>query len=881
MVQVIGLCILCVQVEGFVLVMVIIVEQIQVSGFISVLDVFCFMIQNGGEIQSQQFFSGVDFLFGVQQVDLCGFGFNYILVLVNGCCIVDFLMFFQGCSNFIDVFNILIGMIEWIEVLIGSVLVIYGLDVIVGVVNFIFKKWVDGIMVDVCMGMISEGGGELFDMSIVSGFDVGCFSVVYSLELQLQILLWVYECEQQDFILDVLIDSVCVVCCVYLCIDWNDDYLDLGQVICDVLVGQNNGSIYYVECVCYGFYCGSDCLIGYGMILSKCCGVNGYVLLNYVFDNGVSWFVDVQMGYYDIVLMCDVIQWGCMVVDGNEDGYFYNQVIDQVEFWQCQFLFEEMGGLCNGMICSMQKIFSVIIGFKGSLNGVWDYEVLLSYLQYQLLICWLQIVVVKVNVLFFGEQFGEYIDDDDNVFLIFNVDLVCFYCLLSCVEYDLIVVCMIYMLKLCIDIVVLMLINGELFELLGGKVGFVVIVEFGNQFYVFNFDLLVMQYYYYSWKDFDGYGSCNCWVIVVELCLLLYDMFNVSVVGCYDQYCYLGNSIGKVIWSGGIEWCLIDMLLVCGFYGMVFCVLDLYYVYVGLGNDEISNNDYYICQLDQVDDCLDYEEDLICMCEGNCRFDLEISMLWSVGFVWLLVIGLDLLVDWFDIDMCDQVQDMDVGIILCDEVVCCLGGVDLILLICVDVIVWVICISDGCLYGVYVNLINIVCEIICGIDVGLCYCLLMFIGDFIFSGNYIWVKMYDFQQFDGDVVEDQFVVNSGFDILCIKISVSIIWEKDVWLVIVYGLCLGRLFIYDSYDQSFDLDSGDSLWIGVIYCYNVLVQYCFDDYVCLLLLVVNVGNKMLFKDVIYILYLYYDVFWFDIVGCMINLQYIYKFGGMLL
>ncbi|KAG1188002.1 hypothetical protein G6F35_014342 [Rhizopus arrhizus] len=136
------------------------------------------MTQNGGETQSQQSSSGADFSPGAQQVDLRGLGPNHTLVLVNGRRIADFPMPFKGRSNFTDVSNIPLGMIERIEVLTGSASAIYGSDAIAGVVNFILKKKADGTTIDTRMGTTSEGGGESFDMSLASGFSRGNFNAV-------------------------------------------------------------------------------------------------------------------------------------------------------------------------------------------------------------------------------------------------------------------------------------------------------------------------------------------------------------------------------------------------------------------------------------------------------------------------------------------------------------------------------------------------------------------------------------------------------------------------------------------------------------------------------------------------------------------------------
>jgi outer membrane receptor protein involved in Fe transport len=873
-VQVTGSRIPRAQVEGPAPITVINAEQIRSSGFTSVPDVLRAMTQNGGETQSQQSSNGADFSPGAQQVDLRGLGPNHTLVLVNGRRIADFPMPFKGRSNFTDVSNIPLGMIERIEVLTGSASAIYGSDAIAGVVNFILKKKADGTTVDLRMGTTTDGGGESFDMSIASGFSHGGFNAVYSVELQSQTPLWAYQRGIQDSTQDGPTEGSRIGRRAYLRTDYNDDYLDPGVATCDALAAQNQGSTYHAYRPRYGYYCGSDASIGYGTILNKRRGANGYASLSYDFDNGQQWFADVQLGYHTLSLMRDVTSWGRMDANGDESGYFNNEATGGIEFWQRQFSPEEMGGLRNAMVRSTQRTFSVTTGIKGNLAGNWDYEAALSHSQYQSRISWAQIVAARANDLFLGPQLGE----DDEGFPIYNADPSRLYRPLTRAEYDSIAARSTYTPKSRTETAAFTLTNSELFGLPGGDAGFAATVEVGQQAYSLNPDPLATQYYYYSWKDSDGKGSRNRWATAAELRLPLHETVNLSVAGRYDQYRYSGHTIGKATWSGGLEWRPIDSLLVRGSYGTAFRAPDLHYVFAGPGNDETSAEDLYTCRLEEASDCADYERDLVRSRTGNRQLDPETSTSWSAGFVWSPAIGLDLSVDWFDIDMRNQVQDMDVRTILANEANCRLGSADIRSPTCVDALGRITRTADGRLYGVRVEPINVAREFTSGIDVGLRYRLQTGIGDFILNGTHTWVKQHDFQRFAGDVSEDQFAVNSGFDIPRTKTSLSVTWEKAAWSATVYGSRLGKLPTSDSYDQVFDWDSGDSPYVKATYRYNASVQYRFDDHSRLSLSVVNVFNKMPPKDLTYTAYPYYDVSWFDSVGRMINLQYTHKFGG---
>ncbi|MBA8889258.1 outer membrane receptor protein involved in Fe transport [Dokdonella fugitiva] len=873
------------QIEGPAPITVITAAEIKANGFTTVPDVLRAMTQNGGETQSQQSASGADFSPGAQQVDLRGLGPNHTLVLVNGRRIADFPMPFKGRSNFTDISSIPIGMIDRIEVLTGSASAIYGSDAISGVVNFILKKHIDGTILDVRAGTTTEGGGSSFDASIVSGFEHGDFSGVYSLELTSQNPLWAYDRDIQDSTLDAPTESARAPRRAYLRTDDTDTYLDPGRAACDALASQNHDSTYYAsrpgwgpydpELDDYGpgYYCGSDKAIGYGTILSKRRGINGYASLSYAFGNGSEWFADIQAGHHTVDIFRDVTSWSYMAPDGNEEGYFSNQATGGVEFWQRQFSPEEMGGLNRGMIETTQRTFGITTGFKGTFGESWNYEASLSHSRYEATISWPQIVAARANALFLGEQLGV----DEDGLPIFDADPSRLYTPLTRAEYDSIAARTVYHPESETSTAAFTASTIDLFALPGGDAGFSGTVELGQQSYDLNPDPLATQYYYYSWRDSDGHGSRNRWATAGELRMPVLDSLDLSVAGRYDQYRFSGRSVGKATWSTGLEWRPIDSLLVRGSYGTAFRAPDLHYVYAGVGNDETSGIDYYNCLRDQAEDCEEYSEGLIRTREGNRKLDPETSKSWTAGFVWSPLDGVDLSLDWFDIDMRNQVQDMSVDSILRDEASCRLGTLDIDSPTCVDALARITRSSNGSLYGIYVNPINVARETTSGVDLSAHYRFDTTIGRFTLSANHTWVRRHDFQQYAGDRVEDEFALNSGFDIPRTKTSASVTWEKDAWSATLHGERLGRLPNGWSYDQVWE-DGDPGPTIAPTYRFNASAQYTFGDHARLSLAVTNLFNKMPPRDPTYTAYPYYDISWFDAVGRTVYVQYTQKFGG---
>ncbi|TYT27562.1 TonB-dependent receptor [Luteimonas viscosa] len=881
-VQVTGSRIPRAQVEGPAPITVITSEQIQAGGFTSVPDVMQSLTQNGGQTQSQQSAGAADFSPGAQQVDLRALGPNHTLVLVNGRRIADFPLPFGGRSNFTDVSSLPLGMIDRIEVLTGSASAIYGSDAISGVVNFILKKQADGLTVDYRFGQTERGDAENFRLNVSGGFSRGGLNAVLGMEYRNQRPLWGFDRAQQDSTFDAPSASSRLPQRNFLRTDWWDDYLDPGQDTCDSLSHLNEGSIGYHERARYGWFCGSDRSVAYRTVISDREGVNAYGSLSYAFANGSEWFADLQAGRHELSLFRAPRSWSLMMPDGNEEGYFYNQATDQIEYWQRQFTLEEMGGLRSGMVNTVQRTFGVTTGFKGTLWSDWDYEAALSHSQYRSEISWPQIVAARANDLFLGPQLpGEY-EWRGVAYPIFDADPTRLYTPLTRAEYDGIFAHTTYRPESETQTLAFTLTRTDLFELPGGGAGFAATAELGHQSYDLNPDPLATQYYYYSWKDSDGQGSRDRWALASELRMPVLERLDLSLAGRFDQYRFAGRDPNRFTWSAGLEWRPLDSLLVRGSYGTAFRAPDLHYVFSGPGNDETSVDDYWRCAVEEpdesIDDCSYSGEGIIRSRAGNRDLEPETSDSWTAGMVWSPAPWFDLSVDWFDIDMRDQVQDLRVSEVMLNERDCRLGTIDIGSPLCVDTLARITRLDDGSLYGVHVNPINVARETTSGIDVSANLRWDTRAGIFRLNGGYTRVHAHDIQVYPDEPVVDMFAINSGYDIPRTKASLRLSWEREAWSASVQGRRLGRLPNDDSYYEIWSPEDGTDAWIPATYRYNANLQYAFDEHARLSLTVVNLFDKAPPYDPTYTGYPYYDISWFDTEGRSFYLQYTHKFGG---
>ena len=877
-VQVTGSRIPRAQVEGPAPIIMIFADDIRAAGYTSVPEVMQSLTQNGGETQSQQSAGGADFSPGAQQVDLRGLGPNHTLVLVNGRRIADFPMPFGGRSNFTDISSIPLGMIDRIEVLTGSASAIYGSDAISGVVNFILKKEADGTTVDYRYGWNDQGGGASHVLNLSSGFSRDAFTAVAGLEYRNQKPLWGFERDQQDSSFDAPNPTrYGYPARNFLITDWYDDYIDPGEATCEGLSGLNDGTMQYANRRNYGNYCGSDRAVAYRTMISERKGVNTYASLSYMFDNGGEWFADVQAGRHEVSLFRAPRSWSLMMPDGNEEGYFYNQSTEQVEYWQRQFTLEEMGGLENGMVNTVQKTFSLTTGYKGVLGEDWDYEVALSDSQYKASISWPQIIAANANALFLGPQLGV----DEDGFPIFDADYSRMYTPLTRAEYDSIFAYTNYRPESASQTLSFTLTQGDLFQLPGGAAGFAATAELGHQDYDLKPDPLATQYYYYSWKDSEGKGGRNRAALASELRMPVLDSLNLSLAGRYDLYRFAGRTVGKPTWSAGMEWLPTDSLLVRGSYGTAFRAPDLHYVYSGPGNDETSVPDYYRCAMEEpdedLDDCSYSDEGIIRSRAGNRDLDPETSDSWTAGLVWSPSTNIDVSLDYFAIDMRDQVQDLRAGEVMRNEFECRTGVQPISSPLCIDTLARITRLQDGGIYGVHVNPINIARERTSGVDLSANYRLDTGIGTFRLSGNHTWVRTHEIQVYPDEPVVDMFAVNSGYDIPRVKSSARVSWEREAWSASLQGRRLGRLPNGWSYDEVWE-DGDPGPWIEATYRYNANLQYQVNDRAQLSLTVTNLFDKAPPIDPTYTSYPYYDISWFDTQGRSFYLEFTWKFGG---
>jgi len=848
-------------------------DAIRANGYTSVPEMLAALPQNSGATQSPQSGSSADFTPGAQQVDLRGLGPNHTLVLVNGRRIADFPLPYIGRSNFTDISNIPVSLIERTEVLSGAASAIYGSDAIAGVINFKMKEKLDGITLDYRHGRTEHGGAMSHLVTATAGWSSGRFNIAGGIEYLDQRLLWAFDRPIQDSTLDNPVTTLARR--TFLRVDENVDYIAPPAGACAALAHLNMGSIRQYNRPRYGEFCGSQESIAYGTIVPSRKGFNSFGTMSYELSDNAKLFADFQLGISKVRLMYDVTSWAFEQSSSSSDNYFYNSYTDQLEDWSRQFTPEETGGFQMQRI--KQTTYSITPGIRGTFGGAWNYELSFNYSRYQSVVRWPQIINSKAQKLFLGDRLGI---DPGSGYPIYNANPTRLYTALTPAEYAGISADTVYRPYSWTSNAQVTLSNGELFQLPAGPVGFAAVAEYGKQGYNLRPDPLALTDYYFSWKDSDGSGKRSHAAIGGELRVPVLSFITLTGAGRYDTFSFADRNVGKFTYNGGIEVRPTNSLLFRAAYGTAFRAPDLHYLFTGPGNIESGVTDYYACRQDDpsagVSDCEDYENGIVVNRTGNRNLKPETGKSLTAGIVFSPSPRLHISVDYFRITLDNQVTDLSIDQLARDEADCRPDGdgktkLDPGSSTCQDAIARIRRFASGSRMGeieaIRINPINVSRERTSGIDFAFRGTLPTGIGDFTLSLAHSHVFKHTYQQYPGDPIDNKLAFDSGFYTPRDKSSGSISWAHGGLKLTVSGTRLGKLPNYD-----------EDAYLKASTLFNASVVYDFTDHLRGSLTVRNLLDTKPVKDDTWSSYPYYNTAWFDSVGRSVFLQLTYKIGG---
>lgn len=838
---------------------------IKAGGYASIPDVLKSVTQNSGATLSEQDFGGGIMTPGASQVDLRGLGPNHTLVMVNGHRVADFPMPFNGLSNFADVSNIPVSMVEKIEVLSGSASAIYGSDAVAGVMNFTLKDKADGTSASYKYGITEQGDGQSHLATLSTGFNTDKFKLVFGAEYYKKDPIWQFDRAIQDSKADAPTpESRNAVLNFYRSADF------ATAANCNAVKHLAGGSIVLFTDTDGDVYCGSQKAISYGTITSDKSSFNTYTSMKYDLNDKTSFYTNLQAGKAETKLMNDVNYWRYQDAAGNAIR-FYNEDpdTDGRDRWRRIFTPEEAGGLDKFMTSNKSTTISLNGGIKGEIPANWTYDLGFNYSKYDSTISSVQTIADKANTFFLGAQTGV----TSSGLPIFNAPLSNFYRALTPAQWDSItdrVITKAYSQTHGISLVAG---KDKLFTLPAGDVSVALVGEVDEQSYSVRPDEKAKDFgYYYAYAATSGEGSRSHRALGAEFKVPLLDKLEASLASRYDSYSFGDNDIGKVTYNAGLEYRPIKSLLVRAAYGTGFRAPDLHYVFANLDLFHPTVTDYYNCRVYEAGNCSDYADlDILKHREGSTKLRPETSKSYNIGFVYQPTRNFDFSVDYFNVAMRDQVQDLSTDQLLRDEADCRLGVTDSGKPVnassptCIDALKRVFRDSNGDITHVYINPINVAREDTDGLDISVNYTLPVSYGKYRFSINHTEVFNHTSVQYVGDAEVDQLAVDSGYTIPSQKTTASVTFEKGPYAFTLTGKRLGKLQNY-----------AEDAWTGESYLFNANVNWKVNDKTEVSFSVNNLLDTNPKKDPTWTGYPYYNSKWFDSIGRAYFIEVSHKF-----
>ncbi|MBN8888395.1 MAG: TonB-dependent receptor [Rudaea sp.] len=864
------------QLEGPAPIVAITADEIRDNGFGSAYEIMTALTQNLGSVENNTNTNG--FSPGAIGVDLRGLGPNHTLVLINGRRIADYPQSYLGDSNFTDISNIPVSLIDRVEILSGSASAVYGSDAISGVINFILKQKANGTTLNLRIGDTQHGGAETHRLQFSSGWSSERVDAVVGLEFYHQAPLWGFQRDYTDSRLDSPVPTYASP--VFARIDANGNYIDPGAATCAALSSLDHGSVFYAYRPNVGHYCGSNQDVGYGTLTNGRKMANLFASVSWHLRPDLDFFVDLLAGTSHQESYNTPLQWqNSEPLNGDSAPVpFYNLATGRIEQWQRRyFTIEENGGFEAGKIRNIGNTYSVNTGLKGTLPGTdWSFEALFGHAQNRLKSKWPALVSAEAQAFYLGPSLGI---DPASGYRIYDAPISRLYTPLTVAQFRSITRDSIDRDFSRAENFSATLTNPELLQLPSGPAGFAAVAEYGNQYYGLKPDPLSLDGSYYGLHNTGAVGSRDHAGIGAEFKVPLLRGLDLSSAARYDRYNYAATSSGRFTWSLGLEYRPVESLLLRGSLSTGFRAPDLAFLFAGASGSSSSGIDYYLCGKLQptvpLGSCSYNYVSFNGRSHGSTDLRNETSTSLTWGFVYSPWHGFDLSADYYRIRLKNEVLYESSDMILRQEAQCRLGGLDPNSALCRQVISQVVRnpasdrASPEQITSVLVLPINAAADRTSGIDVKAHYRIETDrAGRFDFDLAYTYVATHTLQQFPGDEPIDELHDLYDYVIPRDKASYSAAWARGRFTATLYGYRLGGL-----------PDWAGTRRLSPTFVYNASLNFRYSPATTFTLLVDNLFDSPPRRSGDWSYYPYYPNRWFSPLGRQILLEVDHRFGGV--
>jgi iron complex outermembrane receptor protein len=665
-------------------------QQIQARGFNSVSEVLQNSVFATGAIAGGPQGSG-QFAQGAQTISLYGLNPEYTLTLIDGKPITQFGQLYNGASNFDNLSNIPISMIDHIDIIPGGSSSIYGSNAIAGVVNIVTKQHMDGAEILVRTGNYQNDGGANQRISMSFGHDYGKWNVLGSLEFDNTSPMWA---SQVPFIQRNPTNAPVAQVVDYGTPATNPSGAPIGLLSapdgCAALHGLFHGTTAPAPPPAgqTGTFCGSP--YGYSdstTIQNATRTYSGMLKVRYDLNDSVRFYSDVLAGYqiqrFNPGPSFDGV--AALAYPGNNIEDPNGNILAPLR----NFSPEEVGGYGNWMFSQSDFMYQADIGANGTL-GDWDWDIYYLRSGDRTLTNSPSFMTAPVNA-YWSSVLGPVLGVDANTgYNIYNPNWSKFYSPVTRQQYASLVQNIGGSTNTWINNTRATVSNSNLFPLPGGSASLAWLVEGGNQAWYAPVNPIINSGAVLGASAVPGGGQRDHYDSAFELNLPLLKQLTLDASARYDYLTVPGSSNNSVTYRIGLEYRPFETLLLRGNYATAFLSPDMAAIFSGpssLINQGVV--DYYLCdQQAKGQNCTENYSYNDIPTNTLPGVDLQpvTASSWTGGFVWAPVTGASLSVDYLHIAISDEVQLQDVNQLMIQDAQCLDGSLPISSLLCSKIV---------------------------------------------------------------------------------------------------------------------------------------------------------------------------------------------------
>ncbi len=862
--------------------------DIQRQGFSSVYQALRAQPLATGAVQGSQSTAG--FTTGASTISLLGLDPSFTLYLIDGKPMADFPLLYNGQSNFVDISNIPMGMIDHIDIVPGNQSSIYGSSAIAGVINIILKQRAEGVTLDYRAGGYSDGGGNSQRVQLSGGYNTDRLNLVYGLQYNSKQPMWGFQRSWTRSSNSNPNPNGRYSPRNYLVLRYGQGYVDPttlnGSNPCSAISNQYGGTLGYQNRPRSGNYCGSKQSGGFSTLINKSDTGSGYLHANYRLNSNAQLY---GMALYTVSSKTfysgPFYNWWAP----DNGNYILNANTGTFDYIQTTFAPEEAGGLAAGATHQITRAYSVFGGVRGNLgNSNWAYDAYYARSENKLYSSQRHALTAKVNAFFqsqfLGPQLGTYYG-----YQVYSPDYSKFYQNFTAADFQSFTGVIHNRAKTYTQNVNLQITNTNLFELPAGPVGFAGVLQAGNSFWSLPNDPRLIAGDFWGQTGSSGAGKRDNYAVAAEFRVPIFSQLTADLSTRYDKYKNVGGSSDNdATYKIGLEYRPIDTLLFRANYSTAFRAPSLGYAFIGPSGYYGRTIDYYRCEKlapnTPIDQCTYNNTQYKGTQLGNPNLKSITAKSWGVGVVWSPNQKFDLKTDFYNIRIANEVTYQSVSLLMKQESACLLGQLPSTSATCQAALSQV---QRGSatgpipynLLGITVHPMNVSNEAVRGIISSASYRWNWGkYGDFSAGLRYNVTIQHTYQQYAGDptirLLHTPYYSSEFKSIL----TANMAWQIGNWTTTLYGIRYGKTPNYaaQASTKGYAATNGGAVkpWI----LYNGSVQYNVTDNAKVSVYVNNLFNAMPPRDNTWTGYPYYNNQNYSVFGRSYWLEFNVRFGA---